>query len=80
LDEPDDPPRSAAEAVYGLELTWRLINACLARWPADYPRDNIGDEEITQLRVIWGLVEHELHHGGELSFVLGAYDLSAPEM
>src|SRR5688572_15475691 len=34
-DEPDDPPRSAAEVVYGLELTWRLMDAYLTRWLAD---------------------------------------------
>ena len=37
-------------------------------------------EEVSQLRVIWGRMEHNLHHGRELSFVLGAYGLPAPDM
>jgi uncharacterized damage-inducible protein DinB len=81
-DEPDDPPRTAAEVVYGLEVTWRLITSRLTRRPADDPcgADIIPDEEVSQLRIVWGLLEHDLHHGGELSFVLGAYGLPAPEM
>ena len=79
-DEPDDPSRTAAEVLHGLDLTWRVISARLARWAADGGRDTISDEEVTQLRTIWGLLEHDLHHGGELSFVLGAYGLPAPEM
>ena len=79
-DELDDPPRTAAEVVHGLELTWRLISSYLARWPADGPQDTIPDEEVSRLQIIWGLMEHDLHHGGELSFVLGACGLPAPEM
>jgi uncharacterized damage-inducible protein DinB len=75
-DEPDDPPRSAAEVVHGLELTWGLITAWMARRQAGDP----SDEAESQVRIIWGLLEHDLHHGGELSFALGAYGLSAPDM
>lgn len=79
-DEPDDPPHTAAEVVHGLDQTWRVISSCLVRWTADDLRDAIPDEEVVQLRTIWGLMEHDLHHGGELSFVLGAYSLPAPDM
>src|SRR5438552_4607917 len=35
-DEPDAPPRSAAELISGLETTWQMIYTALARWtPAD---------------------------------------------
>jgi hypothetical protein len=30
--------------------------------------------------VIWHLLEHDLHHGGELSFVLGMHGLAAPDL
>lgn len=79
-DEPTDPPRTAAEVVQGLDRTWQILSACLARWPADAPRETIPDEEVAQLRTIWGLLEHDLHHGGELAFVLGAAGLPAPQL
>ncbi|HEY6285010.1 MAG TPA: hypothetical protein VIX20_05065 [Ktedonobacteraceae bacterium] len=30
--------------------------------------------------VIWHVIEHDLHHGGELSFSLGAHNLAAPDL
>ncbi len=36
-DEPEDPPRTVAELVHGLDLTWHHLTACLARWPAGDP-------------------------------------------
>jgi uncharacterized damage-inducible protein DinB len=79
-DEPEDPPRTAAEVVRGLELTWQILAPLLALSPADGQRDAVSDEEAARLKIVWGLFEHELHHGGELSFVLGAYGLPAPDM
>jgi uncharacterized damage-inducible protein DinB len=79
-DEPDDPPRTAAEVARGLDLTWRLITSLMDRWQAFDTGDGISDEEISHLRIVWGLMEHDLHHGGELSYVLGANGLSAPDM
>jgi hypothetical protein len=32
------------------------------------------------LRTIWGLIDHDLPHGGELSILLGAYGLPAVEL
>lgn len=84
LDKPDDPPRTrtAAEALHGLDQTWRIITACLDRWTVADSRDayTLPDDEVTRLRTIWGLMEHDLHHGGELSFQLGAHGLAAVEL
>jgi uncharacterized damage-inducible protein DinB len=74
-DDPDDPPRTAGEVVQGLDTTWRFVNACLDRWPADEPRDTVSEAETLQLRTLWGLFEHDVQHGGQLSFVLGSYGL-----
>ena len=85
--DPTDParPRTAAEVSHGLDQTWRIIIACLDRRPATGRHDTCPDdtgsaEEITRLRTIWGLLEHDLHHGGELSFQLGAHGLAAVEL
>ncbi|GER91949.1 hypothetical protein KDW_61110 [Dictyobacter vulcani] len=37
-------------------------------------------ERMTRQWVIWHLIEHDLHHGGELSFVLGAHNISAIDL
>ena len=83
-DTPDDPPypRTAAEVRQGLEQTWRIITSRLDRWMAAGSRDTdtLPAEEVLHVRTIWGLLEHDLHHGGELSFQLGAHGLAAVEL
>ncbi|MDQ2807304.1 MAG: DinB family protein [Chloroflexota bacterium] len=86
-NDPMAPPRpcTAAEVLHGLDQTWRIITACLDRWMAAGLHDTLPDatlptEEITRLRTIWGLLEHDLHHGGELSFQLGAHGLAAVDL
>ncbi len=77
-DEPDDPPRSGPEIVHGLQQTWGWLASFLERWRADDSQADLPAEEVEQLRTIWGLMEHDLHHGGELAFALGALGLDAP--
>ena len=77
-DEADDPPHSTAEIVDGLELTWRVIADCLMRGsPTDAMAED-GDPPITQ--IIWGLLDHDLPHAGELSLLLGADGLPGVEL
>src|SRR5947209_4669960 len=78
-DQSDQPAQSADELVSGLETTWKVIEDALARWttadldePLRYVDEETGEEEVfTRQWVIWHLIEHDLHHGGELSFSLG---------
>ncbi len=84
--DPEKPPRTGAELADGLRRTWNLIQTSLARWTPDefvapFVRRR-GDEEVTLTRrwVIWHLIEHDIHHGGELSFTLGMYNLPAPDL
>jgi len=71
--------RSAAELVSGFEATWRGMHDAIARWTAEdwektWPgEDNTEPEVITRQWVIWHLIEHDLHHGGEISITLGAH-------
>jgi uncharacterized damage-inducible protein DinB len=76
-DQPDDPPRTAGEVLHGLELTWRLITFSLTRWPAT---GQLSDEDVEGLRTIWGLIDHDLPHSGELSLLLGALGLPGVEI
>ena len=85
-DRPDMPIRSAAELVEGLESTWRLMQDAIAHWTPEawqrtYPGDEPGDPPVITCRwIIWHLLEHDLHHGGEVSLTLGLYGYAAPDI
>ncbi len=77
------PIRPAAELIEGLEATWQVIQDTLSYWTiADlgelvYDIDDNGEEQIyTRQWVLWHLIEHDMHHGGEISFTLGMHGLS----
>ena len=83
-DDPGQPARSAAELASGLETTWQVIQSALHRWTIVdldevlHDTDDNGEEEtFTRQWVIWHLIEHDLHHGGEISFALGMHGLNA---
>lgn len=76
-EDADDPPHTAAEIVHGLELTWRFISASLMRGS---PTDDIEEEEAPIVQTIWGLLDHDLPHAGELSLLLGADGLPGVEL
>jgi hypothetical protein len=76
-DDADDPPQTAAEIVHGLELTWRFISDYLMRGS---PSDAISEEQVPVLQSIWGLLDHDLPHAGELSLLLGADGLPGVEI
>ena len=74
------PERTPAELVRGLQTTWQVMQEALARWTvADleqiFPPTFPGEDSFTRQFVLWHLIEHDLHHGGELSFVLGMHGL-----
>ena len=77
------PVPSVAELLKGLEATWQVIRDALSRWTiADlavlvHDIDDDGVDQIyTRQWVLWHLIEHDLHHGGELSFTLGMHGLT----
>ena len=76
-DDADDPPHTAAEILHGLDLTWQFITVCLMRGS---PSDAIPEEEIPIRQTIWGLLDHDLPHAGELSLLLGADGLPGVEI
>lgn len=83
-DRPGMPERGASELVSALETTWRVMQEALARWtPAEWAQTYEDDEEeepVTRRWVVWHLVEHDLHHGGELSLTLGIHGVTALDL
>jgi uncharacterized damage-inducible protein DinB len=85
-DDPGEPARSAAELVSGLEATWRLVQGALERWTPEDLAQTVQvvrrgrERSFTRQWVIWHLIEHDLHHGGELGFSLGIHHLAALDL
>jgi len=82
----DSPSRSAAELARGLDETWAFIEARLQRWtPADcamtFPDEWDGQVyQVSRSWVIYHVMEHDLHHGGEVSLILGMNGLRPPDI
>ena len=82
----DSPERSAAELVQGLAETWAFIEARLQRWtPADcaqtFPDEWDGQiHQVSRSWVIYHVLEHDLHHGSEVSLILGMNGLRPLEI
>jgi len=81
-DREGQPIRNAAELEEGLETTWRVIHDCLTRWtPDDLALELPARGKARSRRwMIWHVIEHDLHHGGEISLTLGAHGLNAPDL
>jgi uncharacterized damage-inducible protein DinB len=78
----DTAERNAAELELGLERSWDMIADALTRWTtADLGAmfERRGDR-LTRQEIIWHVIEHDLHHGGEISLTLGQHGLRAPDL
>jgi uncharacterized damage-inducible protein DinB len=80
-----------AELVAIFERTWHVMADAMSRWtsadlaqlfppPAAHQawlQDQGLEEEPPHTRqwIVWHVLEHEIHHGGELSLALGTYGL-----
>ena len=74
------PVPTGAELAEGLNRSWRLMERCLARWSSADMRQTIGSEEdgeASRAWVVWHVLEHDLHHGGETSLILGMHGIQA---
>ena len=75
--------REAASLVNAFEMTWQMISPAVSRWTAADlehlvpPPASVAAAESAHTRewIVWHVLEHEIHHGGELSLALGGYGL-----
>jgi len=83
----------AASLVAMFEQSWHVISSALDRWtsadlkqlfspPASHQawlRDQGLEEAPPHPRqwIVWHVMEHEIHHGGELSLALGNYGVTS---
>lgn len=88
-EDEESERRPATEIVKGLEATWSLVDSCLHRWSEaeldarfQRPTPNAAGERPWRDRryIIWHVAEHDLHHGGEISFSLGMHRIPAIDL
>lgn len=83
---PEAPSQDATELAQGLALSWELVASALGRWSVDdmgqtFPQEWRGKQyELSRSWVVWHVLEHDLHHGGEISLALGMHGLQAPDI
>lgn len=74
---------TAAEVVEGLDFTWQFMQTCLTRWSPAQMQQTFADDwdgepvEVSRAWVMAHVMEHDLHHGGELSLTLGMHGIPA---
>ncbi|MEZ4640717.1 MAG: DinB family protein [Caldilineaceae bacterium] len=73
----DTAPHTAAEILHGLDLTWGYISNCHM---SGSPTDELPEEQAVIVQTVWGLLDHDLPHAGELSLLLGADGLPGVEI
>ena len=85
-DQPSAPVRTAVELVNGLAATWQVMQAALARFTPDVFAAVVTGERKGRAFayrrgwVVWHVIEHDLHHGGEIGYSLGMHGLKAPDL
>jgi uncharacterized damage-inducible protein DinB len=71
---------SAEDLINGLTQTWDIMHLAIVRWSMaewkqTWPGRGTAPRLITRPWVIWHLLEHDLHHGGEISLTLGMHGI-----
>jgi uncharacterized damage-inducible protein DinB len=85
-EDDEDHPRGAPDLIDALERTWAMIDACLRRWTTEdlataFSRTRrSGIQTFSRAWVVWHLMEHDVHHGGEISLILGSNGLHGLEL
>jgi len=75
-----------ADLVAWLEKTWTMVGATLAKWQvgdlsSTYHNNwNGATYAVSRQWTIWRIMAHDIHHGGEISLMLGMQGLEAFEL
>ena len=81
--EPNAYERTPAQLAEALDKTWQFMMDSIACWSADDMRTTFEDDwdgvtvQLSRAWILYHVVEHDLHHGGELSLTLGMHGLKS---
>jgi uncharacterized damage-inducible protein DinB len=74
------------DIVHWLELSWQMVEANLKQWTVEdlswSYRQPYGGKvyAVSRQWVIWRIMSHDIHHGGQLSVLLAAQGIDLPEL
>jgi len=81
-----DVEQNAGALVSGLEATWKMIENVLNRWTTDdlgktllHPYQG-KTYALPRQWILWRIMAHDIHHGGEIAFALGMQGIDLPEL
>ncbi len=83
LDEKGALARTGEELAQGIDRTWEFMAERLARWDSSDMRQTFTDDwdgvkvELSRAWIIWHIIEHDMHHGGEISLTCGMHGIKA---
>ncbi|MEJ2487437.1 MAG: DinB family protein [Anaerolineales bacterium] len=73
---------NAKEIILGLEKTWNTMHEIISNWrPEDWKKtfpdedDDNTPDVLTRPWIVWHMIEHDIHHAGEISIMLGSFGL-----
>jgi uncharacterized damage-inducible protein DinB len=79
-------PFDAEELVDWLERSWKMVDATLRQWSVDdlevgfhHPYQG-KTYAVSRQWVVWRIMAHDIHHGGQLSELLGAHGVEPLEL
>ena len=82
-DEPNAREHTSEQLVEALGKTWQFMMDSAARWSAEDMKTTFEDTwdgvtvQLSRAWILYHVMEHDLHHGGELSLTLGVHGLKA---
>ncbi len=74
------------EILHWLDLTWQMIDQSLTLWSVDdlwrtFDQEYYGKNyRVSYQWVIWRILAHDIHHGGELACMMGMQGISITEL
>lgn len=76
---PADAPASLNE---WLALSWQPIHRLLEEWTVDdlFETQEIFDYVVSRQWMIWRILSHDTHHGGQLAALLALQGIEAPDL
>jgi uncharacterized damage-inducible protein DinB len=82
---PDDlervvPPLDDAERVRHANMVEPALQPYARMWVEGARRDGVVRPAVSIESIIWGLLEHDIHHGSEISTTLGIHGLPVVEL
>jgi uncharacterized damage-inducible protein DinB len=77
-EDDESRPRGASELIEGLVRSWSLVDDSLLSWTPEDLGSTVVRRSRTRSRgwVVWHVLEHDVHHGGEISQILGSHGLA----